>query len=147
MAGFYGAWPCGDRGVFLVISIYISYFIEIWIIIEASSPAAECFMTTQSAPDLDDVIKALAHPVRREILHWLKTPQQSFASQEHSFELGVCAGKIFERASLSQSTISSHLAILQRTGLVTTRKVGQWIFYSRNEALIAEFLKRIQNDL
>ena len=104
-------------------------------------------MTTQTTPDLDDVIKALAHPVRREILHWLKTPQQSFASQEHSFELGVCAGKIFERANLSQSTISSHLAILQRTGLVTTRKVGQWIFYSRNEALIAEFLKRIQNDL
>ncbi len=104
-------------------------------------------MTTQTAPDLDDVIKALAHPVRREILHWLKTPQQSFASQEHSFELGVCAGKIFERANLSQSTISSHLAILQRTGLVTTRKVGQWIFYSRNEALITEFLKRIKNDL
>ena len=104
-------------------------------------------MTKQFPHDLDDIIKALAHPVRREILHWLKTPQKSFATQEHSFELGVCAGKIFERANLSQSTISAHLATLQRTGLVTIRKVGQWVFYSRNEALIGEFLRRIQNDL
>ncbi len=104
-------------------------------------------MVKQSPPGMDDIIKALAHPVRREILHWLKTPQKSFATQEHSFELGVCAGKIFERAELSRSTMSAHLATLQRTGLVTTRKVGQWIFYSRNEALIGEFLRRIQNDL
>ena len=98
-------------------------------------------------PDLDDIIKALAHPVRRDILHWLKTPQGSFPGQQHSFELGVCAGQIFERSGLSQSTVSNHLAILQRTGLVTPRKVGQWIFYSRNEPLIAEFLRRIQSDL
>jgi ArsR family transcriptional regulator len=65
----------------------------------------------------------------------------------HSFELGVCAGKIFEKSNLSHSTISAHLATLQRAGLVTTRKVGQWIFYSRNEALIDAFLDRIKRDL
>jgi len=96
---------------------------------------------------MDDIIKALAHPVRREILAWLKEPQVSFPSQMHSFELGVCAGKIFEKANLSQSTISSHLSTLQRAGLVTTRKVGQWIFYSRNEALISRFLDRIKHEL
>ena len=98
-------------------------------------------------PDTDDLIKALAHPVRRDILHWLKTPQRSFPGQQHSFELGVCAGQIFERSGLSQSTVSNHLAILQRAGLVVARKVGQWIFYSRNEPLIAEFLRRMQRDL
>lgn len=102
-------------------------------------------MATQ--PDIDEIIKALAHPVRREILGWLKTPQQSFPEQQHSFELGVCAGKIFEKASLSHSTISAHLSTLQRVGLVTTRKVGQWVFYTRDEALIAKFLNRIRNDL
>ncbi|MDE3022650.1 MAG: helix-turn-helix transcriptional regulator [Pseudomonadota bacterium] len=104
-------------------------------------------MTEQSNSDLDDIIKALAHPIRREILGWLKIPQKSFPDQEHSFELGVCAGKIHEKANLSQSTISAHLATLQQAGLVTTRKVGQWIFYSRNEALIARFLENIKNDL
>ena len=104
-------------------------------------------MATQPDPNLDDIIKALAHPVRRNILGWLKTPQESFPTQEHSFELGVCAGKIFKKANLSQSTISAHLSTLQRAGLVTPRKVGQWIFYSRNETLIATFLEHIQIDL
>lgn len=104
-------------------------------------------MSKTPTTDIDDVIKALANPVRRDMLHWLKTPEKSFPAQQHSFELGVCAGKIFEKAGLSQSTVSAHLAILQRAGLVNARKVGQWIFYTRNEALIHEFLKHIQRDL
>ena len=96
---------------------------------------------------MDDIIKALAHPLRREILGWLRDPQKCFPSQEHSLELGVCAGKIFEKANLSQSTISVHLATLQKAGLITPRKVGQWIFYSRNEPLIEKFLKQISNEL
>jgi len=104
-------------------------------------------MVKTGTPDIDDIIKALAHPLRREILGWLRDPQKSFASQEHSLELGVCAGKIFEKANLSQSTISVHLATLQKAGLITPRKVGQWIFYSRNEALIEKFKKRITNEL
>lgn len=104
-------------------------------------------MTKQPAPDIDDIIKALAHPVRREILGWLKEPKKFFPTQLHSFELGVCAGKIFEKVNLSQSTISAHLANLQRAGLITPRKVGQWIFYSRNEVVIAQFLKQFNNEL
>jgi ArsR family transcriptional regulator len=97
--------------------------------------------------DLDEIIKALAHPARREILGWLKTPEEVFSEQQHPFEMGVCAGKIFEKAGLSQSTVSAHLATLQKAGLVTTNKVGQWIFYARNEEVIEQFLKRIQSDL
>jgi len=104
-------------------------------------------MAKKPTPDMDDIIKALAHPVRREMLAWLKDPQKCFSSQEHSLELGVCAGKIFEKANLSQSTISVHLATLQKAGLITPRKVGQWIFYSRNDALIAQFLKQFNNEL
>jgi len=104
-------------------------------------------MAKKPVPDIDEIIKALAHPVRREMLGWLKDPQKSFPAQVHSFELGVCAGKIFEKANLSQSTISAHLATLQRAGLITPRKVGQWIFYSRNEALIEKFLEQITGDL
>lgn len=97
--------------------------------------------------DLDEIIKALSHPVRREMLAWLKTPEQVFSEQHHPFEMGVCAGKIFEKAGLSQSTVSAHLAILQKAGLVTTQKVGQWIFYARNEEVIARFLQQINSDL
>ncbi|MCE6984184.1 ArsR family transcriptional regulator, partial [Pseudomonas frederiksbergensis] len=39
--------------------------------------------------DLDEIIKALAHPVRREILNWLKDPDAQFRDQDHSTEHGV----------------------------------------------------------
>lgn len=100
-----------------------------------------------SSTDIDEVIKALSHPVRREILNWLKQPELYFADQEHPLSLGVCAGKIDQKAGLSQSTVSAHLATLQRAGLISSRKVGQWNFFSRNEAAIAEFLARLQQQL
>jgi DNA-binding transcriptional ArsR family regulator len=104
-------------------------------------------MARTPVPDIDDIIKALAHPLRREILGWLKDPKKSFPGQVNPFELGVCAGQIFAKANLSQSTISAHLATLQRAGLVRSNKVGQWIFYTRNEALIAKFLEQINKGL
>lgn len=96
--------------------------------------------------DLDEIIKALAHPVRREILQWLKEPEKHFADQEHPLEFGVCAGK-FERCGLSQSSVSAHLATLQRANLVTCRKVGQWSFFKRNEEVIQAFLKDFSTQL
>lgn len=97
--------------------------------------------------DFDDIIKALAHPLRREILQWLKEPQRYFPEQFHSLENGVCAGQIDQRAGLSQSTVSAHLATLQRAGLITSRKVGQWHFFQRNEPVIQGFLARIGQEL
>lgn len=97
--------------------------------------------------DLDEIIKALAHPVRREMLQWLKEPEKYFVEQDHPFEIGVCAGKFDQRCGLSQSTVSAHLATLQRAGLVTSRKVGQWHFFKRNEAVIAEFLRQMSDEL
>ncbi|AKQ54583.1 ArsR/SmtB family transcription factor [Bordetella hinzii] len=94
----------------------------------------------------EDILKALAHPARRNILAWLKEPERHFAGQEHPLDIGVCAGQ-FERCGLSQSTVSTHLGILQRAGLVQTRRVGQWVFYQRNEATIAEFLRTLQTEL
>jgi DNA-binding transcriptional ArsR family regulator len=104
-------------------------------------------MTKRRAADVDEIMKALASPARREILAWLKAPEKTFVKQHHPFSMGVCASMIFEKANLSPSTVSAHLATLQKAGLVTSRKVGQWIFYARNEPLITQFLERIQSDL
>ncbi|MEQ7920827.1 helix-turn-helix transcriptional regulator [Xanthomonas sp. WHRI 1810A] len=97
--------------------------------------------------DLDEIIKALAHPVRRQILGWLKDPQACFPDQEHSLENGVCAGQIDQRAGLSQSTISAHLATLQRAGLISSKKYGQWHFFRRDEDAIQAFLKALSEQL
>jgi DNA-binding transcriptional ArsR family regulator len=96
--------------------------------------------------DRDEILKALSHPKRIEILSWLKKPEEHFAGQDHPLEMGVCAGQ-FERCGLSQSTVSAHLGTLHRAGLVTTKRVGQWIFYKRNEDLIAEFCDSLKQEL
>ncbi|MCF3642339.1 metalloregulator ArsR/SmtB family transcription factor [Rhizobium sp. TRM95111] len=93
--------------------------------------------------DTDEILKALAHPKRVEILGWLKEPERYFSDQHHPLSMGVCAKQIEGRCSLSQSTVSSHLAMLQRAGLVTTDKVGQWVFYRRDEKTIARFLNEL----
>jgi ArsR family transcriptional regulator len=97
--------------------------------------------------DIDAIHKALANPVRRQILAWLKTPEVYFTQQDHPFELGVCAGLIDQRTKLSQSTVSAHLASLQAAELVTSKRVGQWIFYKRNEEVIHAFLNQMKGDL
>jgi ArsR family transcriptional regulator len=97
--------------------------------------------------DIDAIHKALANPVRRQILQWLKDPHQHFTEQYHPLELGVCCKLIDQRTGLSQSTVSAHLATLQKAGLVTTRRVGQFIFFQRNEELIQGFLDQLNDGL
>ncbi|MNT33496.1 Helix-turn-helix domain protein [compost metagenome] len=59
----------------------------------------------------------------------------------------MCAGHIDNRCGLSQSTVSSHLAVLQRAGLISATKVGQWVFFRRNESVIAAFLRQLNLDM
>jgi ArsR family transcriptional regulator len=106
-------------------------------------------MTIQAAQtaELDEVLKALSNPVRRQILCWMKEPERNFPGQDHPYEFGICAGKIGDACDLSQSTVSAHLATLQHAGLIIPRKVGQWVFYKRDEAAITAFLNRMEQTL
>lgn len=97
--------------------------------------------------DLNSVFKALAHPLRRQMLLWLKEPERHFDQQQHGFQHGVCAGQFDQRCGLSQSTVSNHLACLQRAGLINCQRIGQWNFFSRNEALIQDFLDSLARNL
>ncbi|HEV3428552.1 MAG TPA: helix-turn-helix transcriptional regulator [Paraburkholderia sp.] len=97
--------------------------------------------------DLDAIYKALANPVRREILACLREPQAHFADQELPLDHGVCAGRIDAYCGLSQSTVSAHLAALQKAGLVTSKRVGQWVFFKRNEPVIEAFLAQMHEQL
>lgn len=96
--------------------------------------------------NLDETLKALAHPARIEMLVWLKQPEVHFPDRPHPVELGVSAGQ-FERCGLSQSTVSAHLTTLQRAGLVLSTRVGQWVLYRRNEEAIGKFLAALNTAL
>ncbi|WDF76558.1 metalloregulator ArsR/SmtB family transcription factor [Mucilaginibacter sp. KACC 22773] len=95
-----------------------------------------------------EIFKALSNKTRLQILQWLKEPELNFPSQqEYGFANGVCVGQIQAKAGLTQSTVSEYLALMQRTGLVTATRVGQWTYYKRNEEAFAALSKLVQSDL
>jgi ArsR family transcriptional regulator len=94
--------------------------------------------------DIDAIHKALANPVRREILAWLKEPQVHFPEQSLPLVNGVCAGQIDKRCEMSQSTVSAHLATLHKAGLISSTRIGQWVFFKRDEAAIQAFVEHIK---
>ena len=94
-----------------------------------------------------ELFKALSNKTRLQILAWLKDPQLNFPEQMAGFEHGVCVGMIQQKAGLTQSTVSEYLTTLQRAGLVTATRAGQWTYYKRNEAAFAALSQLIQTDI
>ena len=62
-----------------------------------------------------ETFKALSHPIRREILTLLK-------------ENSLIAGEIASHFDLSGATISHHLSILKKAGLVVERREKNFIY-------------------
>ncbi|THV42496.1 ArsR/SmtB family transcription factor [Glycomyces buryatensis] len=93
-----------------------------------------------------DECKALSNETRLRILEWLKDPAANFAEADTA-ELGVCAGLIQQKAGTSPSTMSAHLAILQRAGFLQATRRGQWIYYRRNEERIRSFTETLHRSL
>lgn len=107
-----------------------------------------CSELNVSKMDIDLISKALANPTRRQILEWLKNPQQYLSEEQcGGFGRGVCAGNIERLGNVSQSTMSNHLSVLQQSGLIQAEKYGQWSYFSRNEALIQQYIDYLQNSL
>ncbi len=88
--------------------------------------------------ELLELFKALSNPTRLRIMHWLAEPEAYFAPQEEpAKEVGVCVKQIQEKAGISQSTASQFMGILQRAGLVSSRRIGRWTYYKREDERIA----------
>ncbi|MCJ1710088.1 helix-turn-helix domain-containing protein [Clavibacter michiganensis subsp. phaseoli] len=104
-------------------------------------------MSASTDLDLAAAFKALGHPTRLAILGWLKDPE-SFPPQDRpAGEVGVCLKHIQARAEVSQSTASQFMAVLQRAGLVTCTRIGQFSHYQRDEASIAELSRALAIDV
>jgi DNA-binding transcriptional ArsR family regulator len=92
---------------------------------------------------LDRMLHAIADPTRRRILQALKER----AAGSEGKDAGLCAHDIELRIHLSQPTISHHMAILTKSGLVEARKLGQWKWYRRNEPVLREFSRKLRDSL
>ena len=105
---------------------------------------------TSSESSVDRALHAIADPTRRRILQALKEGEAAARATGHKAEtMGgcLCAGDIEERVRLSQPTISHHMAILTKAGLVEATKRGQWRWYRRNEKAIRGMVKTLRGEL
>ena len=95
------------------------------------------------------IFKTLSNEKRQLILQWLKNPEENFSQQQHSVEFsdGVCVGSIQAKSGLAQSVISSYLDMMQKAGLLESKRIGKWTYYRRNEAVIQEFAEFIKHEL
>lgn len=84
--------------------------------------------------DLGPFLHAIADPARRRILEALKEKGGCSLGKDKA---GLCASDIEQRVKLSQPTVSHHMRILEKAGLVEVKKQGHWRWYRRNEKLIS----------
>ncbi len=98
---------------------------------------------------LDRALHAIADPTRRRILKALKHGEAEAKAAGHSATMSpcLCAGDIEERVRLSQPTISHHMAVLTKAGLVEATKKGQWRWYRRHEKAIRGMFKTLRGEL
>lgn len=95
--------------------------------------------------DLADLLRALANERRLQILGWLKDPKAHFPPQVDGdlVEDGVCAVFLADKLGVSAPTLSEHMRVLVRAGLVKPTRIKQWTFYRRDEARIAEAMRMV----
>jgi DNA-binding transcriptional ArsR family regulator len=95
-----------------------------------------------SDASLDRALHAIADPTRRRILQVLKEGKNSEIRPGF-----LCGGDVEERIRLSQPTISHHMGILTKAGLVEATKQGQWRWYRRDEKAIRQVVKSLRGKL
>lgn len=76
---------------------------------------------------LQQTLKALADPTRREILNLLKSGRKS-------------AGEIADHFGITAAAISRHLSILKEADLIEDSREGKYIFYTLNTSVLEEIL-------
>jgi len=74
---------------------------------------------------IQNTLRALSDPVRREILNMLKDGRMS-------------AGDIVSRFEISGAAISRHLSVLKDADLIRDRREGKYIFYEINTSVLEE---------
>ena len=105
--------------------------------------------TSEGGRDLARAFKAVASPIRLQVLAWLRDPVAHFPPQTDGDLVtdGVCADYLRNKLGLAASTTSRHLGLLTDAGfLVATRKRG-WTFYRRDESTIDRFAQEVRRAL
>lgn len=81
---------------------------------------------------LQNTLKALSDPIRREILDLLKQGRMS-------------AGDIADHFPVTGASISRHLSVLREADLIRDTREGKFIYYDLNASVLEEILLWVKN--
>ena len=76
---------------------------------------------------IQNTMRALSDPIRREILDLLKAGRRS-------------AGEIAEQFPVSGAAVSKHLSVLKDADLIRDAREGKFIFYELNTSVLEEVM-------
>ena len=76
---------------------------------------------------IQNTLKALSDPIRRQILDMLKPGRLS-------------AGEISEKFPVSGAAISKHLSVLKEADLIRDTREGKFIYYELNTSVLEEVM-------
>ena len=76
---------------------------------------------------IQETMRALADPTRREILNLLKGGRLS-------------AGEITEHFPVTAAAVSRHLSVLKEADLIRDRREGKYIYYEMNASVLEEIM-------
>ena len=76
---------------------------------------------------IQNTMRALSDPIRREILNLLKGGRMS-------------AGDITEHFEVTGASISRHLSVLKEADLIRDQREGKFIYYDLNASVLEELL-------
>ena len=76
---------------------------------------------------IQNTLKALSDPIRREILDMLKPGR-------------LPAGEIAEKFPVSGAAISKHLSVLKEADLIRDTREGKFIYYELNTSVLEEVM-------
>lgn len=76
---------------------------------------------------LQNTLRAIADPIRREILSLLKEGRLS-------------AGEISDKFDVTAASISRHLSVLKDADLIHDHREGKYIFYELNTSVLEDIM-------
>ena len=76
---------------------------------------------------IQNTLKALSDPIRREILDMLKAGR-------------LPAGEIAEKFPVSGAAVSKHLSVLKEADLIRDTREGKFIYYELNTSVLEEVM-------
>ena len=76
---------------------------------------------------IQNTMRALSDPIRREILEMLRTGRMS-------------AGEIADKFPISGAAISKHLSVLKESDLIRDAREGKFIYYELNTSVLEEVM-------